>query len=140
MQAFLYRHLIPAQEFMVATVGGGRTGPTLEFVGRAPLVLVAGSVTPVRLTASRSAGLAGIELELNEPPKGITIEDVAVVDDGVTFNLKAAADVESTGTDNLIIEAFAEIEREGRDKSAPKRKVRVSLGALPAIPCEIVRR
>ena len=141
MQAFLYRHLIPVQELLVSVIRGGRALPTLQYLGKKPLRIVSGSTTRVKLRASRSPQLTMIGLTLNDPPKGITIENMAVDDDVISFDLKADESVGPSGfKDNLIVEVYTEIERPGRDKQAAKQKQRVSLGALPAIPFELIAR
>lgn len=141
MQAFLYRHLIPSQELLAAVTPGGRLAPALALEATAPLRIAPGGVIQVRLKSSSKARIPKLELELNEPPKGIVLENVAVVSGGVTFELRADPDVEPTGPgDNLIIEVFTEIEREARDRDGPPRKVRMSLGVLPAIPYEIASK
>jgi hypothetical protein len=56
-------------------------------------------------------GLQNIQLELSDPPEGISIGDVSVVQGGMTFSLKAEGKAAQAGlADNLIVEAFTEIE------------------------------
>jgi len=134
MQAFAYRHLVPSQELMVAVLGG-RPAPPRELAGAVP---VRGSAT-VRVKTPRRPVLRDVQLELLDPPAGITLEDVTVVPKGLAISLKADADVVVGLADNLIVEAF--VERPGRSPGADgaKQKRRVSLGVVPAIPFEIVQ-
>ncbi|MHC4419923.1 MAG: hypothetical protein ACYS1E_04950 [Planctomycetota bacterium] len=141
MQAFLYRHLVPSQELMVAVTGRRRPGPPLELVGADPVRIPAGGTARVQIRAPDNPRLRGIELKLVEPPAGIDLQNIAVVPGGLAFDVKADAEVAQLGfADNLIVEAFIDIARGEGDGNRAKRRQRVSLGVLPAIPIEIVRR
>ncbi len=140
MQAFLYRHLAPSQELMVA-VTGKRPGPPLELVGDGPVRISAGGTAQVRIKTPRRPMVKQMELELREPPEGVTLQDVTVVPEGLAFVLKADRDAARVGLEgNLIVEAFTEMAGRQQGGKAPKQKRRVSLGVLPAIPFEIVQR
>ena len=95
----------------------------------------------VRVRVPINRKLPKIELELNEPPKGVTLQDVNVVPGGLTFQLKADGDGARAGyADNLIVEAFVESPAKNKTGKKTSQKRRVSLGVLPAIPFEIARR
>jgi len=139
MQAFLYRHLAPSRELMAAVIGRGRGAP-LEMAGGGSIRIPVGGTAQVRIKTPRFSRLAEIELELSEPPEGVTLQEVKIVPDGLAFLLKADGDAAKVGfADNLIVEAFTESAGGGRNDNAANRKRRVSLGVLPAIPFEIVR-
>lgn len=81
-----------------------------------------------------------IQLELNEPPEGVTLHDVTVVPQGLAFQLRADKDVVRAGfADNLIIEAFRESVVRQKDGKPTNQKRRNSVGVFPAIPIEIVQ-
>lgn len=141
MQAFLYRHLVPSQNLMVSVTGGKRNVRPIVPVGRGAVRVPEGGTVQVRLKVPRFIKTQGIELQLNEPPNGVTLQDVTLVPVGVAFALKTDGEVAKAGfADNLIVEAFGErvVRRKGKD--GEKQKRRVSLGVLPAIPFEIVPR
>jgi hypothetical protein len=93
----------------------------------------------VRVRAPKDPRLQQVELELRDPPEGITLHDVTVVPIGLAFHLTADRDAIQPGfADNLIVEAFIEVEARNQADNAPKKTQRVSLGLLPAIPIEIV--
>jgi hypothetical protein len=141
MQAFLYRHLTPSQELMVSVIRARFGGRLFELARGGPVRIPAGGTTRVRIRAPKHPRLKDIELELSEPPEGLTLQDVTVVPIGLAFELKADGDAAQTGfADNLIVEAFIEVESQGRGGGAANQTRRVSLGVLPAIPFEIVRR
>jgi hypothetical protein len=140
MQAFIYQHLAPSQELMVATVGPRRPMPPVELADSGPVQLPAGGTAQVRFTIPRRPMLQGIRLELRDPPKGVTLGEVTAESDGLAFVLKTDRDMVQVGfADNLIVEAFAEVAAR-RPGAQAQKKDRVSLGVLPAIPFEIVQR
>ncbi len=141
MQAFLYRHLVPAQEFLVF-IQKARWGiPPVELASNIPIRIPADGSAQVRIKTARRANFKGIQLQLNEPPEGLTIHDVTVVPNGLSFQLKAEKDAMQNGfADNVIVEAFREYAAKGKDGKPTGRKRRNSMGVFPAIPIEIVQR
>jgi hypothetical protein len=139
MQAFLYRHLVPAQEFLVS-VQKSRSGmPPIELMGRSPVRVPAGGSVQVRLKTRKSSILKEMRPRLDDPPEGVTLHDVAVVPEGVAFTLKADKDKVQPGLgDNLIFEVIREYRPKGKDGKPSGKKRTYSLGFLPAIPVEIV--
>ncbi|MBN2447170.1 MAG: PPC domain-containing protein [Phycisphaerae bacterium] len=139
MQAFLYRHLVPSQEMVVLIRGGRMARGALTLDSATPVRIPAGGETEVRVRMPRVAGLLDLELELDDPPAGVTLADVAIVPGEIAFKLKADHDaIKASLADNLIVEAFMEIARRDRDGKTTGEKQRVSVGVLPAIPIEVV--
>ena len=94
----------------------------------------------MQIRAPDNPRLRNIGRKLVEPPAGIDLQNITIVRGGLAFDLKANAEVAQVGfADNLIVEAFIDIARGEGDGNRAKRKQRVSLGVLPAIPIEIVR-
>ncbi len=139
MQAFLYRHLVPAQEFLVAVQNVRWGALPVELASESPVRIPAGGSARVLLRTPRNRNFSQMKLELSEPPKGVSLDDVAVVPQGLAFRLKADKDVAQQGlADNLIIEAFREpVAKPQAGKPAPQRR-RTPMGVLPAVPIEIV--
>jgi hypothetical protein len=139
MQAFLYRHLVPAEEFAVLIQKARWAAPPVEVAGDIPVRIPLGGSARVILKTRRSRALRQVKLVLNKPPEGLTLHDVTVAAQGLSFQLKAYKDsVQSGFADNLIVEAVREFRPKNKDgKLLPKR--RASVGFLPAIPIEIVR-
>jgi len=74
MQAFLYRHLVPAQELVLAPV----SEPTpLTFEVRIPksgvIELPLGEEVKLTVTGRFRKGITGAKLKLDHPPEGITV-------------------------------------------------------------------
>jgi len=139
MQAFLYRHLVPAKDFLILVQKSRWGAPPVELAGNIPVRIPAGGSARDRLKAARRANFKGLQLQLNEPPEGLTIHDVTVVPNGLTFQLKAEKDIKHIA-DNLIVEAFREYAAKGKDGKPTGQKRRNSMGVFPAIPIEIVLR
>ncbi|MFH1748371.1 MAG: hypothetical protein ABIG44_15165 [Planctomycetota bacterium] len=141
MQAFLYRHIAPSQELMFAIIGGKGAGSPVELSGDIPVRLPTGGSAQVQIKVPGRPELRDIELELNDPPKGITLQDVTLTSGTLAFVLQAdGTDVKPGYADNLIVEAFMDVERPQRGQEGAKKKQRVSVGFLPAIPIEVVSR
>jgi len=141
MQAFLYRHLVPTQEFLVVVQKARWGAPPVELDGKGPVRISVGGSGRVLFKTNRPQSLKQVTLELNEPPEGVTLHDVAVVRGGLTFRLKADKDLAQQGlADNLIVEAFREsTPKQQKGKPAPPKR-RTLMGTFPAIPIEIVPR
>lgn len=139
MQAFAYRHLVPAQELELSVSGLLRRGPSVQLAADLPVRIPAGGTAEVRVRATQARIPVAIRFELSEPPKGVTLQEVTAVPDGFALVLKADSAAQVGYADSLIVEAFAEMENSRPGNKAPQQRRRVSLGVLPAIPFEIVR-
>jgi hypothetical protein len=141
MQAFLYRHLVPAQELLVFVQKARWRAPLVEWVDDGPIRIPSGGSARVVIRIGRSPTLQETQLELKDPPEGLTLHDVTVVPGGLAFRLKAERDVWHGGfEDNLIVEAFREVTPKQQNGKPAAQKRRYSMGVFPAIPIEIVQR
>lgn len=144
MQAFLYRHLAPAEELAMAVQTSRWGAPRFEIKGPVPVPLAPGGTTEVHLKTPPRTWIQGIDMVLDEPPKGISLSRPRMVPDGWAFTLTVDADApDSVFAGNLIVHAFGIVEAkpaEGGDKPAVPATRRTALGYLPAIPFEMVRR
>ena len=138
MQAFAYRHLVPAAEWLIQLNGPARQRIPWKIAERDPVKLPAGGAAPVQvfLPAGRYSSL--VELSLNEPPEGISIDGVSWAATGPSLMLRADAGKVKPGLKgNLIVEAFMErVPNPGEKKQKANR--RMPLGVLPAIAFEVV--
>jgi hypothetical protein len=140
MQAFYYHHLVPAKQWLAEVTGAPRPNLraafTIEAESAARLPRDGTVAVRVVLNAPRMADT--LRLQLNQPPEGITIQEVAAVRDGVAIILRAdAAKLKAGLKGNLIVDAYMErAATQGVTPQAARR--RVPLGTLPAIPFEIV--
>jgi len=138
MQAFFYRHLVPAQELKVAISGRWMSKGQVRVLSNTPVRIPSGGAARVRVSA-RAIALAGkVELELSEPPEGITVERVVPSRDGADIVLQADAAKAKPGLKgNLIVHVFAVNPPVPAQGKAPVSRPRVPVNTLPAIPFEI---
>jgi len=140
MQAFLYRHLVPAREVLFAVTKQRWPAPPMTVAGGRTVRIPVGGSTRVRVRTRNNRAVKGLLLELNDPPEGLALRDPSVVSDGLAFRLEADKDAAKSGfSDNLIVEAFREYVPKNKQGKPSGRKRRASVGFLPAIPIEVVR-
>jgi hypothetical protein len=141
MQAFLFRHLVPAQKLSAFVQKSRWRMPPVELVGNSPIKISAGGSVQVRLKTKPRPILKEIDLELYKPPAGIVLQDVTVVPEGLSFVLEADKDMgQSDISENLIIQIFREhVPKQKEGNLAPKKR-RDSMGIIPAIPIQIVHK
>lgn len=139
MQAFLYRHLVPAQEFMVLMRHSKSGMPSVKVAADGPVRIPAGGSVRVLVKVSSSRLVKEMRLELRDPPAGVILDKVAVVPQGLELTLRANEEaLRECQADNLIIEVVREYTPKEKDGTPSKQKRRYSLGVFPAIPIEIV--
>ncbi len=140
MQAFAYRHLVPVKELEVAVLKRPNPRAVMKILSATPVRIPSGGTARIQvgLPAPRLAERA--QFELSNPPEGITIQNVSPVRDGVEIVLQTdAARVKPGLKGNLIINGYAPRPVEpGAAKPKANNNQRMPLGALPAIPFEII--
>jgi hypothetical protein len=140
MQAFAYRHLVPVKELEVAVLKRPNPQATMKILSATPVRIPPGGTARIQvgLPAPRLAERA--QFELSNPPEGIVIQSVSPVRDGVEIVLQTdAARVKPGLKGNLIINGYAPRPVEpGAAKPKANNNQRMPLGALPAIPFEII--
>jgi hypothetical protein len=131
MQAFACRHLVSTKDWLVSVNGPGRAATAWKLLGATPVKV------PGRLFLPLGRFAGQIQLALNDPPEGISME-VSPLRDGVSLQLHADAQKAKPGLrGNLIVDAFLERTVTPPDGRPPVKR-RQPLGTLPAIPFEIV--
>jgi hypothetical protein len=140
MQAFAYRHLVPADDLRVFVSGRGGTRVPARLATAQPVKIPAGGSAQVRMTLPPAyATFEKIECQLSEPPEGLTLRDLVVVQAGASFVLQAdAAKIKPGLRGNLIVTMSGE-RVPPANQPAPAARRRVVLGTLPAIAFEIVK-
>jgi len=148
MQAFFYRHLVPSKELDVAMLGSGRfqgkgysgsskSGqkklPDVKVVSKLPAKIPAGGTTTLQLNIPGYIATSGrVEMELTDPPEGITIKKFVPGKNGAEIILAADAEKAKTGQKgNLIVAVMAK----PKDKTVTQK---FQVQTLPAIPYEIM--
>jgi hypothetical protein len=148
MQAFFYRHLVPAEELLTHVIPS-RQGPRrqpLQLAGmeRIRAACAAGISLPVGGTASlRLPGVNALannrtlRFSLNSPPPGITMETKPA---GYALECVFRADPGKTRPGplgNLIVSVFAEGPPKPNIDKPARKPPPVLVATLPPIPCKI---
>ena len=137
MQAFIYRHLVPAETLQVAVVGSPRRSTMDVLTGETVRIPSDGTVH-VPIDVPRRSFFGAIQLELSDPPKGVTIDEVVLGRRRSELVLRCDG-AEPGLKGNLIVNVFAAKTRKDSGKGKEQRKKRrILLSTLPAIPFEIV--
>ncbi len=140
MQAFATWHLVEREVLVACVVGPGRGGAPITLEDPVPVRLVRGGTARVRVHVPGRPDLSEIRFVLYEPPAGVSLDAPTSARGELVLPIRVAKDGPAPGAeDNLIVEAFTEREVPGRD-GRPAQTRRVSLGVLPAIPFQVVRR
>jgi hypothetical protein len=142
MQAFAYRHLVPSDDLWVAVIGRGATRVSSRVLGAQPVKIPAGGAARVRASFPPAYRLfQHLELELSEPPDGITLSDLRLVGNGAEFVLQAdPAKITAGRRGNLIVIVSGQRTPAATAQQPTPVSRRVPLGVLPAISYEIVER
>lgn len=136
MQAFAYRHLVPAGEWML-TVARAKAG------GASALKVSLTNPVKVRLGGTARISLSGPPLganeeyafQLSDPPEGLSVQDTSTSRNAVQLVVAADSKLAKVGTKgNLIVEAY--IARVTKDDDATEKR-KTLIGILPAIPFEV---
>jgi hypothetical protein len=135
MQAFAYRHLVPAKQLRLSVSG---RGTTLRAETRTTVRFRPGDEPRVRVATPTLKNVRNLTFELYEGPPGITVRSVNHSDASAEIRLSCDHAKIKPGTQgNLIFQAFGE--RPGAAKAGSNaRPNRVPLGLVPAIPFEVV--
>jgi hypothetical protein len=139
MQAFIYRHLVPARESILVLPRGARPGAAFRRLSEGVVRWPAGGSVVVPMAGPRRPGLNQWEFALSEPPDGVSIGDVTEAKGGLAIELKADASTTKPGLrGNLIVTAQSVRSREGKGAGEAPRRGGAAVVTLPAIPFEIL--
>jgi hypothetical protein len=139
MQAFIYRHMVPAAELLVSSVAASRPRSRRELVSPTPVELPVGGTATLRFRGAWKPRDDEIELEMIDPPAGVGVHELKVRPNEALVTLSVDAEEAEQGLEgNLILECFLEKILEPKEGRPTARTRRVSLGLLPAVPFEIV--
>jgi hypothetical protein len=141
MQAFAYRHLVPAQGFTVSAIKRGSTRTSVGILSDLPAKIPLGGTAKIRVTLPANKSFDKLQMELSEPPEGITVRDVSSDPKGTDIVLQSDAAKTKPGLrGNLIVDVFGERTPAAGDGKPKPNRQRIPLGTLPAIPFEIVKQ
>lgn len=137
MQAFAYRHLVPAQNLVVSVQSSRFAAKPVRLDEQVPVTVPCGGAANVMVKVPPFLELATIELALSQPPEGVSLGEVKVMPEGVAFAVQADGTAAKAGlSDNLIVEAFVYAVQQDKNRQ-PTEPKRTSVGILPAIPFQV---
>jgi len=135
MQAFLWRHLVPSDEWLLFVAQGRGNRFPMDLDGNFPLRVPVGGSTEVRLNLPKWIASQTLELEPSEAPPGIGLSPVRKTPNGVAFDVSADVSTAKAGLEtNLIIDVFSDSLKDGKSGPAAKKARRSAIATLPAIP------
>ena len=136
MQAFLWRHLLPAQELRALSLASYKR-VAIDSEGVAEVLDFAkGKVIDLVLPVTgKTKGAKNIQFKLSEAPEGVELVSSTLDDAGLHLQFKCSDELEVDGSrGNLIVEVFNQWEIKKTKKSGQS-----SVGVLPAIPYQILK-
>lgn len=134
MQAFFYRHLVPADELLVCVRDGNAHRFPIRLAGETPVKIPCGGTANVRFFAPKFAMQRGT-IELAEPPDGITISKTGEWNSGAEITLACDAAKVKPGTRGNLIFEPAPAKTPNAKGAGGKSAL---LGSLPAVPFIVV--
>ena len=138
-QAFAYHHLVPADDLKLAITRRAVFRSPIRMPGNQTLRIPAGGSVrvPVQVLLPPNAAINKLDYELSEPPEGIGLG----AGDSAAIMLQCdAAKCKPGLKGNLIVNLVGERTVTQAKGTASPTTQRVQLGALPAMPFEIVAR
>lgn len=134
MQAFAYRHLVPAQELRVNISG---RGTTLRPVSMAPLVFGNGLEPRIRIATTGLKKVRNLRADLLHAPAGIAVGKITHAGDVVEICLLGdPAQLKPGAEGNVILQVFGDRSDTSPGQSGP-RASRAAIGTVPAIPFKV---
>jgi hypothetical protein len=141
MQAFFFRHLVPAIDLKVAVRRGIAFRTPVKTVVETPLRIPRGGEARLRVQVSLPPNslIEKVQYELSEPPEGIEVKEVLPATDGAEIVIRCDAAKAKPGLrGNLIITIFGERTPPAANGRPAGNRQRVPLGTLPAVAFEIL--
>ena len=145
MQAFAYRHLVPAQDFHAMVRRGMAFRAPIRVTGEQPLRIPVGRAARFQAQVPvppNNNAIGKVQYELSDPPPGVRLREPVPAQGGAELVIECDAAKAKPGLKgNLIVTISADrIPPPNASAQAAANRQRVQLGALPAIPFEIVAR
>lgn len=143
MQAFIYHHLVPADEMLVAVskkASVRRVASGTATADQEVLKIPLGSTARYQLAIPNRTNLDDVKVELTNPPDGVTILRVIHGIGGLVMLFSADAEASQAGTrGNLQLNIYIERTVPGTN-GRPGSTRKVPIGAFPPVPFEVTGR
>ena len=136
MQAFLWRHLLPAQELYALSFANYQRVAVAPNAMQVAVDFSAGKTVDVVLPISRMPNKAEfIKFRLLQAPAGVTLTESSLKEDGVHLQFQCVEKLAVQGSQGNLIVAVVD----GRSNQKTKKVSQYPVGVLPAIPYQISR-
>jgi hypothetical protein len=131
MQAFAYRHLVPADDLRVSVIARGAARVPVRLLTSAPVKLSPGGTARIRVALPPGyRTFENLQLELSEPPEGVTIGAVELGQAAAEFAVSAdSAKCKAGFRGNLIVTVSGE---RAPQANAPAPQTRPGVPNTPA--------
>lgn len=141
MQAFAYRHLVPAQELELVMserqFSNNRLAGALKNMPATPLRLRSGGTTTLHVPVAAGTFFGKLVFELDQAPDGITIRNATPSRDGTDLLIYCDPKVKAGTKGNLILNLYPAGNAGANAKPNPNRR-RAPVATLPAVPFDVV--
>jgi hypothetical protein len=140
-QAFLNRHLVPADTLNGFVSGRGRGMPApMRILGPQQVRIPVNGRARVRVGLPPALlAFEKMDFELSNPPEGLALQDISMTPAGAEFTLTADSSRVKPGLrGNLIITVSGERVPPAGQQPPAARRPRVVIGSLPALAFEVV--
>ena len=140
MQAFLWRHLVPARECLAAVASGRPRGQSVSMIGAGIVEVPAGGETLLRYRVPPWLARQGVEVVAIEVPDGVTLRSEVKLPDEIAVHLTIdPAKLKPGFADNLILGTLLKAPTPTADakKQARGRPGVVAVAALPAVALQV---
>jgi hypothetical protein len=140
-QAFAYHHLVPADDLKLTVTRRAVFRSPVRVTGNQTLRIPAGGLVriPIQVMLAPASAITKLDFELSEPPDGLDLRPP--VEGGNEIVIQCDAAKAKPGLKgNLIVNLVGERTVTPANGTSRPATQRVQLGALPAMPFEIVAR
>lgn len=142
MQAFAYRHLVPAQELDLVMAErqftNNRLAAAMKEMPRTPLRIPSGGTAVLHLPIQAQGFFGKQVFELDQAPEGITIRNASGTRDGTDLLIACDAKVKPGTKGNLIISLFPSQKTPAGNAKPNITKRRMPVATLPAVEFDVV--
>ncbi len=142
MQAFLYRHLVPAKELAVMVTKKSWISIAADLPEGKALKIPTGGEVDLVMKNMRKRMNNNIQLLLKDPPKGITIKKTKnnpYANNTIITLIADEKEIKAGLKGNLVVAAQVKGKKKGKKNNKRKKGKPGSLFITPAIPFEIIK-
>ena len=143
MQAFIWYHLVPVEEWSVVVSGRPGAKMPIQVVMRSDRVVLprGGKMLLNLVPLVKNIEADQLRVELIDPPKGITASMISDEQGRFAIEVDTSADeVDAELRGNLLIDVYKEFTPEPTEADPAPKPRRTDYGIMPAIPFQVSKR